>query len=289
MRADSNFKFSFVFASEAQREALKAVYEFCRAVDDVVDERPHGPEGVALAAEQLAQWRADLRALFDARRGHPKKLGQLELTPERARELEALGDAIEAFDLRIEPMLEIIEGCAMDLHKTRYADLAELEPYAYRVASCVGLLCLPIFGDTSQAAHRFAHNLGLAMQYTNMLRDVGEDAAEGRVYIPLRFLNGAGVEVDELMSGVFDARFARVARRMAQVARAHYSVAWAALRDCPQRRKLVPAEIMGRTYEELLDRLEDADWDVFTRKVKLRRRDKLKIAAGALRRASLGR
>ncbi len=277
VRAESNFAFSFAFASPEQRAGLEAIYRFCRDVDDVVDERPHGELGDELAREGLERWRDDVRALQGGR----------ALPAERALALTPLREAIHRFDLPEAAMLEIIEGCAMDLEKTRYESLAELEPYCWRVASCVGFLCLPVFGDTSEAAHRFAHNLGLGMQYTNILRDVGEDAADGRVYLPLRFLREAGIEIDELMSGVYDARFARVARRVAQVARNHYRVAWAALRDCPHRRRLVTAEIMGRTYEEILGALEEADWDVFTRKVKLRRRDKLRIAAKALTAANL--
>lgn len=299
VRADSNFKFSFSFLDAQQRDGLEAVYRFCRAVDDIVDERPHGPVGEAVARAQLAGWRRAVDTLYgvegsvedelDASREASTAGATWEAAAPDPAIASQLAAAIEQFDIPREPLVEVIRGCAMDLDRSEYETLEQLEIYCYRVASCVGFACLPIFGNTTPDAHEFAHHLGLGMQYTNILRDVGEDAAEGRVYIPLEFLEAADLGVHDLKIGVYDARFARVARHMDDLARAHYAKAWAALERAPKAHRLVAAEIMGRTYAAILDAVEAVDWDVFTRRVKIRRRDKLRIAASVLARAATPR
>lgn len=272
VRAESNFQFSFAFVSRDQARAIADVYQFCRSVDDVVDERRPGAAGIAEAEEALACWSHRLDGIY---RG---KLAQGdEISAKLAR-------SVRRYDIERAPLDEIIAGCAMDLAETQYETLAEIELYAYRVASCVGFALLPIFGDTSPQARRFARSLGLAMQYTNILRDVGEDASLGRVYIPHELVRDAGLELEDLYRGHWGARFAQLAASFAHEARIHYQLAWEALDECERRRTLAGAEIMGRTYERLLDRIEDEQWDVFTRRLGLKRREKLRIAARVLAR-----
>jgi phytoene synthase len=270
VRAESNFQFSFAFVSQEQAEAIRDVYQFCRAVDDIVDERGPGAEGIAVAHEQLDAWSANLTSIFEGR-----NLPDDGVASKLAR-------SVLRYQIERDPLDEIIAGCRMDLAETSYESLAQLELYAYRVASCVGFALLPIFGDTSPSAKRFAHSLGLAMQYTNVLRDVGEDASLGRVYLPLNMLHAAGLQADDLHRGHWGPAFATLARRFAEIAREHYRLAWASLRHCEHRRALAGAEIMGRTYERLLDRIEEQNWDVFTRRLGLKRREKLAIAARVL-------
>ncbi|KIG14820.1 Phytoene synthase [Enhygromyxa salina] len=269
-RSSSNFKFAFLFLSPAQREGLTQVYEFCRVVDDIVDDRPPGSEGRAEAEAGLAMWSAEIAHIYQRSGPIQTELGR------------ALADTIEHFALPRYAFDEIIAGCAMDLDITTYPDLASLELYCYRVASCVGILCIGIFGDQSDLAQRYAKHLGLALQYTNILRDVGEDAARGRVYLPIDLLARHGLSEADTLRCTYDRRFLAMAEEFAEIAESEYQKAWAELPNIANLRPLLAAEIMGRTYHELLIELRARRFDVFTHRAGLRRRDKLKVAAISL-------
>lgn len=272
-RSSSNFKFAFLFLSPEQRAALTHVYEFCRVVDDIVDERPPGPEGRAEAEAGLARWSARIECIYTGFDGD-------DAGDEDERELgRILAQTIERFSLPRYAFDEIIAGCAMDLDITTYPDLPALERYCYRVASCVGILCIGIFGNASEPAQRYAHHLGLALQYTNILRDVGEDAARERVYLPIDLLERHGLGEQDALRCTYDRRFLAMAAEFADIAESEYQKAWAELAKIHDLRPLLPAEIMGRTYHELLVELRHRNFDVFTHRASLRRRDKLKVAA----------
>ncbi len=275
-RSSSNFAFAFLFLGPEQRDALKQVYEFCRVVDDIVDERPPGDEGVEQARAGLQHWREEVARVYDAGDGAPTTpLGQ------------ALQQSLQRFPYPRHGFDEIIAGCEMDLERTRYADMEELRLYCYRVASCVGLLCIAIFGDTSPAAARYAEHLGLALQLTNILRDVGEDALRGRVYLPLALLERHGLRDEDILEQRYDGRFVAFASEFAAAAEAEYRQAWEALAQADLR-ALVPAEVMGRTYHRILVEIREREFNVYTRRASLRRRDKLKVAALAIARAGFG-
>ncbi|HET6586052.1 MAG TPA: squalene/phytoene synthase family protein, partial [Nannocystaceae bacterium] len=199
---------------------------------------------------------------------------------------QQLAETIEAFSLPRYAFDEIIAGCAMDLERTTYADMDELRLYCYRVASCVGFLCIAIFGDTREPAREYAEHLGLALQLTNILRDVGEDAQRGRVYLPQALLARHGLSSQDIFDQRFDDRFVALAAEFADAAEREYRAAWDALRHA-DRRALLPAEIMGRTYYRILREIRTRGFNVFTRRAALRRRDKLKVAAMAIARAGL--
>jgi phytoene synthase len=280
-RSSSNFKFAFLFLSPEQRDALTHVYEFCRVVDDIVDERPPGPEGRAEAEAGLARWSARIDTIYSGSTNDSEG-------DESERELGlVLAQTIERFALPRYAFDEIIAGCAMDLDITTYPDLPALERYCYRVASCVGILCIGIFGDASEPAQRYAHHLGLALQYTNILRDVGEDAARERVYLPIDLLERHGLGERDALRCTYDRRFLAMAKEFADIAESEYQKAWAELAQIHDLRPLLPAEIMGRTYHELLVELRHRNFDVFTHRASLRRRDKLKVAAISLALTSL--
>jgi phytoene synthase len=284
-RSSSNFKFAFLFLSAEQREALTQVYEFCRVVDDIVDERPPGPEGRGEAEVQLAEWSEEIARIY----ANGQEAGP-DAGPDAGPQTELgqiLARTIEHFELPRYAFDEIIAGCAMDLDITTYADLEALELYCYRVASCVGILCIGIFGDQSEGAQRYAKHLGLALQYTNILRDVGEDAARDRVYLPLDLLERHGLAEADILRCTYDARFLAMAEEFADTAESEYQKAWAELAKIEDLRPLLPAEIMGRTYHELLAELRERRFDVFTHRAALRRRDKLKVAAVSLALTSL--
>ncbi|MBK9754439.1 MAG: squalene/phytoene synthase family protein [Nannocystis sp.] len=277
-RSNSNFKFAFLFLGPEQQGGLQQVYEFCRVVDDIVDERAPGPEGEATARKQLAEWSAEVARVYD-----DPYLGEDPPRTELGRGLVRTNAVFhyprDAFD-------EIIAGVAMDLERSSYDDMAQLRLYCYRVASCVGFLCIALFRDQSPAARRYAEHLGLALQYTNILRDVAEDAARGRVYLPLDLLARHNLSASDILEYRYDGRFVAAAADFAEAAEREYQAAWQILPELGHRR-LLPAEIMGRTYYQILLEIRARNYNVFTRRASLRRRDKLKVAALAIARASL--
>ena len=177
----SSFYYSFLFLEPRRRRAITALYAFCREVDDVVDECPDA----GLARTKLDWWRGELAALYTGRAGHPVT--------------QALAATLQDFHLPQEQLLEIIDGMEMDLDHTRYADFKALHLYCYRVASVVGLLAAEIFGYTDRQTLKYAHDLGLAFQLTNIIRDVGEDARRGRIYLPQDELARFGVAEADLV------------------------------------------------------------------------------------------
>lgn len=283
-RSSSNFKFAFLFLGQGQRDALKQVYEFCRVVDDIVDERPPGEAGETAAREGLALWRLEVARMY-AQHGQASDGDGLAPQTELGR---TLAESLGRFPFPRRGFDEIIAGCEMDLERTIYGDEDELRLYCFRVASCVGLLCIAIFGDVGPAAQRYAEHLGLALQYTNILRDIGEDALRGRVYVPQTLLARHDMGTADILAQRYDARFVAMAGEFADMAEQQYQLAWSALAEADVR-ALLPAEVMGRTYHRILDEIRERHFNVYTRRAALRRRDKLKVAALAIARASLGR
>jgi phytoene synthase len=274
-RSQSNFYYAFLFLPRQRREALEALYSYCRLVDDVVDEEAPAPHKL----EGIARWRRELDAVYgDAAPTHPVTT--------------RLRTVAEHFAIRREDMEAVIDGCAMDVDKTRYADWDELHLYCYRVASAVGLMCIEIFGyDHSregkvEATRRYATELGLALQLTNIIRDVAEDAQRGRIYLPLDELAAFSVSEQDLLSGVRSPNLKQLMRYQVARARSHYLRARAALGEF-DRRRLVIAEIMGDIYYRLLCEIESRDFDVFGAKATVPRRQKMAIAFGNFARAKL--
>lgn len=279
-RSSSNFKFAFLFLRPDQRAALERVYEYCRVVDDIVDERNPGAKGEEEAHVGLALWRSEVEKLYAAVADANAPLPETELG-------RSLVESVAAFDLPREAFDEIIEGCAMDLERSTYDTMEELELYCYRVASCVGLLCIGIFGDQGEPARRYARHLGLALQYTNILRDVAEDAGRGRIYIPSELIEKHGLNREDIHAARYDDRFLALAENFADLAEAEYALAWAEFPNVEHRRGLLPAEIMGRTYHQILAEIRAQRFNVYTLRASLRRRDKLRVAAVAMVRTNL--
>ena len=171
----SSFYYSFLFLPKAKRQAITALYAFCREVDDIADEC----KDVSVARIKLAWWRTEIAHLYAGKPQHPVS--------------KALAEAINRYQLDEEHFLEIIDGMEMDLDQNRYADFKQLQLYCYRVASVVGLLSVQIFGFKDRKTLKYAHDLGIALQLTNIIRDVGEDARRNRIYLPLDELKKFGV------------------------------------------------------------------------------------------------
>jgi len=272
---DTNFYYSFLVLPPEKRRAIVAVWDFCRAVDDGVDEAPDAEA----ATRETERWRRELAAVFDgAARGQ-------EASGPTTRQGQALAPLIERFNLPRRAFDALIEGVEMDLGSRRYETFADLYEYCIRVASAVGLMCVEIFGYRDPRAREYATELGVALQLTNILRDVPGDLAQGRLYIPLEDLRRHGVTEDDLKSeaanaghGIRSARVRALLQQQGDRARDYYRRAAAALPRADARR-LVAAEIMGAIYRGILDRIEQRDYDVFTEVVRIPRPRRALIAA----------
>jgi phytoene synthase len=258
-RSGSSFYYSFRFLQPARRQAITALYAFCREVDDAVDEC----SDAGVAAAKLGWWRGEVAALNAGQPTHPVT--------------RALATAATRFSLPQEQLQEIIDGMAMDLHQFRYADFKSLHLYCYRVAAVVGLLAAEIFGYRDRRTLKYAHDLGIAFQLTNIIRDVGEDARRGRIYLPANELARFGVaEADILQSRSSDGFQALM---KFQVARAvdYYDKALAEL-PREDRKSQRAGLIMAAIYRRLLDEIVADGCRVLTHRVALAPMHKLWLA-----------
>ena len=258
-RAGTSFYRGMKVLPQDRRAAMYAIYAFCRIVDDVADEPAPLPQKLAA----LDGWRRRIHALYN---------GQTEDAVTRN-----LHRAIERYQLRQEDFIAVIDGMAMDTeHAIVAPDLATLDLYCDRVAAAVGRLSVRAFGDDSADADAVAWHLGRALQFTNILRDVAEDAGRGRLYLPREWLDDAGVPHDPAEALAHPALPALCARMAAQAHR-HFDQASAAMARCNPR-AMKPARLMGATYAALLDALQQRGWSHPEVPVKLTRWQKLWIA-----------
>jgi len=260
MARKTSFYYSFLVLPPGERRAIVAVWDFCRAVDDAVDEAPRveGVGGGLPAGRQaVGFWRDELARAFDGR------------TPstDQGRRLQPF---IAPFDLPRQAFEDVIDGVAMDLDITRYETFPDVFEYCRRVASAVGMICIRIFGCRTAGAREYALNLGVALQLTNILRDVKGDLERGRVYLPLEDLRAHGCAVEDLAAGVVTEPVRRLIEFECRRARDFYRRAKDALPP-EDRRRLVAAEIMRAVYSETLNRIERSGHDVFTARARVPR------------------
>jgi phytoene synthase len=246
----SSFYYSFMFLPPERRQAIIALYAFCREVDDVVDEC----QDPQIAHTTLDWWRHQVGLIYEGAPQHP--VGQ------------ALKDVIQRFNLPRELLLEVIDGMQMDLQQTRYLDWKALHLYCYRVASVVGLLSAEIFGYTNRQTLKYAHDLGLAFQLTNIIRDVGEDARRGRIYLPINELQQFGVPAKQILDGQYSDGFRELMAFQAKRARQLYEQAFAQL-PAEDRKAQRPGLIMAAIYRTLLDEIEADGFLVLDRRTSL--------------------
>ncbi len=260
MARKTSFYYSFLVLPADQRQAIEAVWDFCRAVDDAVDEPETVAREIGLAAVGRAAapfWRAELGRCYD---------GQMPLTPQ-GRNLQPF---IGALDLPRQAFEDVIDGVAMDLDTYRYQTFGDLFEYCRRVASAVGMICIKIFGCRNERARDYALNLGVALQLTNILRDIPDDLARGRIYLPLEDLEAHGCSIADLEAGVVTERVRRLLGFECARARDFYQRAIDA-RPAEDRRRLVAAEIMRAVYFATLRGIERNGYDVFHGRVRLSR------------------
>lgn len=265
MSRDTSFYYSFLVLPPRKRSAMVAVWDFCRAVDDAVDEVvPESEwqggltaEARGRAAREVAAWRRELAACFAS-------------APPETWQGRALAPFITEFHLPRAPFEDLIDGVEMDLDHVRYQTFEALAGYCRRVASSVGLVCVEIFGYSDPRTRDYAVNLGMALQLTNIVRDVAADLRRGRVYLPADELERFGVTVDALRAGQVTEPVRALLRFQCERAREYYR---RAALDLPpaDTGQLVAAEIMGGIYFEILRRIERAGYDVFSRRIRVPR------------------
>jgi phytoene synthase len=277
MTRKTSFYYSFLVLPRAKRDVIVAVWDFCRAVDDAVDLESDPVK----ARAALDEWRREVDRVF----------GGTPLT----RQGIALQTLAAPFTLPREQFDALVDGVGMDITPLRFQTFAELEPYCLRVASSVGLICAEIFGYRDPVVREYARDLGVALQLTNILRDVGADFSQRRLYIPLDEMARFGVTEDDIArecreagAGVKSAAVRALLAVQAGRAREYFAKAARSLPDA-ERRAVLAAEIMRAIYEETLRRIEDEGFDVFSRVIRIRRVTQARIAAGVLWDTTVGR
>ncbi|WP_322999526.1 presqualene diphosphate synthase HpnD [Castellaniella sp.] len=249
-QSGSSFYYSFLFLPPDRRRAITALYAFCREVDDIVDEVSEA----SVARMKLAWWRGQVDQMFNGAPDHPVAI--------------ALQPHLESCRLRPDPFYAIIEGMEMDLDQFRYADWEALRQYCWRAAGVVGDLSASIFGYTDPRTLEYAETLGLAFQMTNIIRDVGDDARRGRIYLPADDMAQHGVTVDDVLDGRHTDGFTALMRQQTQRARDLYRDAMRLLPDA-DRRAQRPGLMMAAIYHTLLDEIERDGWHVLNQRMAL--------------------
>ncbi len=264
-QSSSTFYYSFLFLDKAQRQAMTALYAYCREVDDVVDECSDS----SIAANKLNWWREEIHNLFHGKPNHPVTL--------------ALKTSLCHFPLQEKYFLELISGMEMDLHSHQYQTFNELTLYCYRAASVVGLLTIEILGYKNKNTYDYAHNLGTALQLINILRDVKEDAKRRRIYIPQDELQQFGVTQSMLLNGENSTQTQALFEYQAQRAEQFYDKAFSSLADTDrfsQRTGIIMAEL----YLALLKKIKLQKYPVLEKRVSVAKLKKLWIAWSTARR-----
>ena len=249
-QSGSSFYYSFLFLPPPRRQAITALYAFCREVDDVVDETSDH----ALAQTTLAWWRNEVAQMLAGQPNHPVT--------------QALMPHLQTFNIQGAHLLAVIDGMEMDLTQTRYLDFAALERYCWHVASVVGIMSASIFGYSDPRTLQYAEKLGLAFQLTNIIRDVGEDARRGRIYLPLSELKAHQVPVSELLNATPSDRFVELMRFQTLRAQALYDEAMSLL-PAADRRAQRAGLIMAAIYRAVLEEIQRDEFRVLNHKISL--------------------
>jgi phytoene synthase len=258
-QSGSSFYYSFLFLPPERRRAITALYAFCREVDDTVDECTDQ----GLARIKLAWWRKEVETMYGGTPTHPVT--------------QAIKPHIEAFGLEQQHLQAIIDGMEMDLDQTRYLDFAALQKYCWHVASVVGILSARIFGYTNDDTLKYAEKLGLAFQLTNIIRDVGEDARKGRIYLPINELQQFDVKAAEIINAKHSDRFEALMRFQAERAQKTYDEAFALLPKA-DRHAQRPGLMMSAIYRTVLDEIQRDGYHVLNQRISLTPLRKLWLA-----------
>jgi phytoene synthase len=255
----SSFYYAFLFLPPPRRAAITAFYAFCREVDDVVDE----VADPGVAQTKLLWWRKEVAQAYGGQPTHPV--------------MQALMPHVATYGIESRHLHAVIDGCQMDLEQTRYLDFVGLQKYCHLVAGIVGEVASAIFGRTEAATVEYAHKLGLALQLTNIIRDVGDDARRGRIYLPVNELQRFDVKAHEVLNRGYSERFTALMKFQADRAHACYDEAFALLPEA-DRRSQKPGLMMGHIYRTLLREIERENFQVLHQRISLTPLRKLWIA-----------
>ena len=249
-QSGSSFYYSFLFLPPERRRAITALYAFCREVDDTVDECTDE----SVARIKLAWWRKEINNMYAGTQSHPVT--------------QALQPHIQPYNLKEEHLQAIIDGMEMDLNQTRYLDFPALKQYCWHVASVVGILSASIFGVSNPQTLQFAEKLGLAFQLTNIIRDVGEDARKGRIYLPINELQQFNVTAAEILNAKHTEKFEKLMAFQIERAQKAYDEAFALLPK-EDRRAQRPGLMMAAIYRTLLTEVQADGYHVLERRISL--------------------
>jgi 15-cis-phytoene synthase len=261
-KSKSSFYYAFNLLPAEQRDAMNTVYAFCRETDDIVDE---GTVNDDLKFENLRKWRIELEKSL---RGH----SEYPL-------INKLSKTIQNFNIPLEPFFDLIKGMEMDLQKNRYLTFSDLQTYCYNVASTVGLMCIEIFGYKHPSARDFAVNLGIALQLTNILRDIKKDAEKGRIYLPKEDLDKFNYKESDVFNNIYNENFQRMMKHQVERATDYFNTATDCLNP-EDKRAMFAARAMQHIYYRMLKKIVSADYDVYNNKIKISTAKKVGISLG---------
>ena len=261
-KSNSSFYYTFNLLPAEQRDAMNTVYAFCRQTDDIVDESIGTDE---LKYEKLRKWRMELEKSLNGHSDYSI--------------LNKLSRTIQKFNIPLEPFFDLLKGMEMDLQKKRYITFNDLRTYCYNVASTVGLMCIEIFGYRHPSAKDFAVNLGIALQLTNILRDIKKDAEKGRIYLPKEDLEKFNYNESDIFNNTYNENFQRMMKYQVERARYYFDSATASL-NLEDKKAMFAARAMQHIYYRMLNKIVDADYDVYNNKIKISTFKKVGISLG---------
>ncbi|MHB8852045.1 MAG: presqualene diphosphate synthase HpnD [Ignavibacteriaceae bacterium] len=267
--SNSSFYYAFNLLPVEKRDAMNTVYAFCRKTDDIVDTENESDE---IKYDKLHKWRVELEKSL---RGH----SDYQL-------LNKLGKTITQFNIPTDPFFELLKGMEMDLQKKRYVTFEDLQLYCYRVASTVGLMCIEIFGYKHKSAKDFAVDLGIALQLTNILRDVKKDSLNGRIYIPQEDLKKFNYSEDQLFNQTYNGNFQSLMQYEVNRAEIFFDRATKAL-NLDDKYSMFAARAMQHIYHKILEKIINANYDVYHKNIKVSKVEKVGIAVGVWAKYSL--
>ncbi len=268
-KSKSSFYYAFNLLPEKQREAMNNVYAFFRKTDDIVDE---GFEPDNVKYEKLRKWRLELEHAINGKSSYPL--------------LNKLSKSIQQFNIPLEPFFDLICGMEMDLQQKRYWSFNDLMDYCYKVASTVGLVCIEIFGYKNKSTKDFAINLGLALQMTNIIRDVKKDAAKGRIYLPQEDFLKFNYSENNLLDNIYNPDFVSLMKYEADRARKFFYEATRSL-NIEDKPSMFAARAMQHIYNHLLNKIEAANYDVYSKNIEVSKFEKVAISVGVWAKYSL--
>lgn len=261
-RSKSNFQYSVYLLPKDKSDAMNTIYAFCRTTDDIADNETDTKD---IKFKKLREWRDEFEKALQGKSSYTL--------------LNHLNNIIKKYNIPLEPFFELIKGIEQDLQTSRYRDFESLYQYCYRVAVTVGLMSIEIFGNKTKSAKEYAVNLGIALQLTNILRDVKYDALNGRIYIPEEDLTRFGYSQDDLINFKYNSSFIELMEFECKRAREYFEKANNCFTDV-DRKMLFPARIMHKVYFDILKKIEHLNYNVFRKKIKVSKLKQLYYTIG---------